>query len=89
MHQYTKTNVNCNSGALVAIASCCFVAKSNLYPFVKCRQSCLKIISPGDREASMLAKQKEEMGAPLTKREKQAKNGIENITNKDSFKNDQ
>ena len=37
----------------------------------------------------MLAKQKEEMGAPLTKREKQAKNGIENITNKDSFKNDQ
>ena len=55
---------------------------------MKCRQSCLKIISPGDREASMLAKQKEEMGAPLTKREKQAKNGIENITNKDSFKNE-
>ena len=37
----------------------------------------------------MLAKQKEEMGAPLTKREKQAKSGIENITNKASFKNDQ
>lgn len=37
----------------------------------------------------MLAKQKEEMGAPLTKREKQAKSGIENITNKASFQNDQ
>ena len=37
----------------------------------------------------MLAKQKEEMGAPLTKREKQAKSGIENITNKASFQNGQ
>lgn len=36
----------------------------------------------------MLAKQKEEMGAPLTKREKQAKSGIENITNKARFQND-
>ena len=36
----------------------------------------------------MLAKQKEEMGAPLTKREKQAKAGIENITSKASFQND-
>ena len=35
----------------------------------------------------MLAKQKEEMGAPLNKREKQAKSGIENIINKDSFRN--
>ena len=35
----------------------------------------------------MLAKQKEEMGAPLNKREKQAKNGIENIMNKDRFGN--
>ena len=36
----------------------------------------------------MLAKQKEEMGAPLNKREKQARNGIENIQNKASFQND-
>ena len=55
---------------------------------MKCRQSCLKIISPGDREANMLAKQKEEMGAPLNKREKQAKAGIENIIAKVSFRND-
>ena len=36
----------------------------------------------------MLAKQKEEMGAPLNKREKQAKAGIENIIAKVSFRND-
>ena len=62
----------CNSSSVF----CCFVARSQLAPFIKCRQACCNLISRGDRVTNAMAMVKEEMGIKLSKAESLVSEGM-------------
>ena len=62
----------CNSSSVF----CCFVARSQLSPFIKCRQACCNLISRGDRVTNAMAMVKEEMGIKLSKAESLVSEGM-------------
>ena len=62
------------------------MARSQLYPFIKCRQACCNLISSGDRVTNAMAMVKEEMGIKLSKAESLVASGTAKM-NKTILKN--